>query len=203
MVFFGTSEKEVKSGKISNVICDYCQENVNMYYTITSRYFHLYFVPLFPFKRNTVLACESCETVFISKRFSTIQKSKLQRENELKPARNPVWMYSGVLLLTLLIPLAFLQSKKADEKKLEYKNNPMIGDVYFLSLPNKYTTMKIAAVDKDSVHFIMNDTSVSKFTKVFGINDDNNYTTSFKSYSKKEITWLLEHDSIYSIDRKK
>lgn len=204
MILFGTKKKEIKSGRISNIVCHYCSENVTMNYSVETSYFHLYWIPIFPYKKRTYADCTECDTLFEYKHFSEQLKNKLNRENELKPSKNPVWMYSGLLILGVIIPLAFFQSSRADSKKDNYVNNPKVGDVYYLnSLPSKYTTMKIAAVEKDSVHFILNDTSVTKFVKVFSINEDHYYSTKNKSYSKSQLTKLLENDSIYSIDRKK
>ena len=201
MVFFGTKEKEIKRGRLSNVFCNECNENVSMTYIVESKYFHLYWVPIFPFKKNTLLGCNECETVFEQKQFSENIKNKLQRENELKPARSPIWMFSGIIIVAFLLPLAFFQSAKADVKKADFVNNPKVGDIYFLSLPSHYSTMKIAAIEKDTIRFIANDTSVTKFQKVFFINDDKYYTDKIKSYSKSQVRDLLEKDSIYTIDR--
>lgn len=202
MIFFGTKEKEIKRGRFTNVSCPECKETVSMTYIVEAKYFHFYWIPVFPYKKNTFVGCHECDTVFERKQFSENIKNKLQKENELKPARNPIWMFSGLIALAILIPLAFFQSARADVKKGDFANNPKVGDVYFLnSLPSVYTTMKIAAIEKDTVHFIANDTSVTKFTEVFGINKDRNYTDKIKSYTKAQIRDLFEKDSIYSIDR--
>jgi hypothetical protein len=202
MFFFGTKKKVVKSGQISNVVCLNCKENVSMWYTVQSSYFHLYWIPMFPFKKRTHVECLDCEVLVESKSFSEPIKNILQRENELKAANNPIWMFSGLIVLCVLIPLSFYQSSIADDTKLSYLNNPKVGDVYYLSLPTKYTTMKIKAVDKENIHFIINDTSVHKITKVFFINDNKYYTNQLKTYSKFELMQLLTNDSIYSINRK-
>ena len=55
--------------------------------------------------------------------------------------------------------------------------------------------------EKDSVYFILNDTAVSRFKKVFFITDDRYYSDKIKSYSKKELVDLYRKDSIYTIDR--
>lgn len=202
MIFLGTKEKEIKRGKLTNVICNECKENVSMTYIIESKYFHLYWIPLLSYKKNTLVGCNECETVFEKKQFSENIKNKLQRENELKPARSPIWMFSGLIVLTFLIPLALFQSSRAEVKRVNFVDNPKVGDVYFLNcLPSNYTTMKIAAIEKDSIHFIANDTSVTKFKKVFYINEDKYYTDKIKSYSKSQVKDLLLKDSIYSIDR--
>ncbi|MEW5675856.1 zinc-ribbon domain-containing protein [Flavobacterium enshiense] len=202
MIFFGTREKEIKRGSLTNVTCNECRENVSMTYIVESKYFHLYWVPFFPYKKNTFVGCNECDTVFEKKQFSENIKKKLQRENELKPARNPIWMFSGLIILAILIPLALFQSSRANVKKSDFANNPKVGDVYFLNcLPSNYTTMKIAAIEKDSIHFIANDTVVTKFTKIFTINEDKYYTDKIKSYTKSQILDLFKNDSIYKIDR--
>ncbi|WP_313806897.1 zinc-ribbon domain-containing protein [Flavobacterium sp.] len=202
MIFFGTKKKEIKRGIISNTTCKVCEENTPMYYTVEAKYFHVYWIPVFPYKKNTTVDCSYCDTTFEKKQFSESIKNKLQRENELEPARNPIWMFSGVIILTILIPLAFMQSARADDKKNDFVNHPKVGDVYFMnSLPTIYTTMKIAAVEKDTVHFIANDTMVTKFTKVFSITDNRYYTDKIKSYSKAQILDMYRKDSIYKIDR--
>ena len=94
-------------------------------------------------------------------------KSKLQRENDLKPVKKPVWMFSGLITLGILIPLAFYQSSNATSTKEVYATNPQVGDVYFLNCtPSNYTTMKVASIENDSIYFIANDTLVRKFKKI-------------------------------------
>lgn len=203
MIFFGTKEKEIKKGKLLNIVCPNCNENVSMNYLVETKYFHLYWIPFFPYKKVTIVGCNECEEVFESKKFSESIKNKLKRENELKPAKSPMWMFSGLIILAILIPLAILQSSKADDTKENYTKNPKIGDIYYLNpIPSKYTTMKIAAIEKDTIHFILNDTSVTKFKKIFSINRDHYYSNKTKSYSKSEVLNLFKNDSIYTIDRK-
>lgn len=203
MIIFGTKEKFIKQGLLSNVNCTECKEHVTMHYLVEAKYFHLYWIPFFPYKKNTYVICNECDTEFKRKQFSESIKTKLERENELHPARFKIWMFSGLLILAALIPWAFLQSANADERKGKYLNNPKIGDVYFLNcIDSKYTTMKITVIEKDSVHFIMNDTAVTKFKKVFFITGDEYYSTKLKTYSKKELVDLYEKHCIYTIDRK-
>ena len=202
MIFFGTKKKEIKRGIIASTTCKVCEENTSMYYRVEAKYFHVYWIPVFPYKKNTLVDCSYCDTAFEKKHFSENIKNKLQRENELQPARNPIWMFSGIIILSILIPLAFMQSARADEKKNDFLNHPKVGDVYFMnSLPTVYSTMKIASIESDSIHFIANDTAVTKFTKVFSITDNHYYTDKIKTYSKSQLQDMFEKDSIYTIDR--
>ena len=203
MIVWGTKKKDLKTGKITNVACPVCEQNSTMDYTIEMNYFHLYWIPFFPLKKFTTVYCDLCETGFEEKHFTQTIKNKLIRENEIAPARFPVWSYAIPIILGILIPMAILQSNKADTKKNEVLNKPLIGDVYYLSNNSTYTTMKIVGVENDSVHFLLNDTSVTKFTKLFSITNDRYYSNKFKSFSKNELHSMYEKDNIYSIDRKK
>lgn len=202
MIAFGTRSKKIQSGRLNDVDCSFCFANTTMTYSVFAKYFHIYWIPFFPLKKKATVECQNCFSTFEQKELSKSAKAKLDSVRNNNSERLPFWMFSGIIVLSILIPLAFFQSSRADSKKKDYKNNPKVGDVYFLnSVPSKYTTMKIAVVEKDSVHFILNDTTVTKFTKVFGINKDHYYSTKRKSYSKSQLTQLLENDSIYSIER--
>ena len=93
MVIFGIKEKIIKKSLLSNVTCSECKEHVSMTYIIESKYFHLYWIPILPYKKVTHVFCNECDSVFKKKQFSENIKVKLQRENELNPARQKVWMF--------------------------------------------------------------------------------------------------------------
>lgn len=202
MIIFGRRKKEIQRGKITNVVCPSCSENTTMDYLIEIKYFHLYWIPFVPYKKNSFVTCLFCDEEFDKKHFSDNIKNKLKRQSELKTVKKPLWMYSGIILLIILTILAIYQSKNASSNREDYKANPKVGDVYFLNcLPSKYTTMKIVAVENDSIHFIENDTSVTRFKHTFSINRDNYYTNKVKTYSKSQIKNLFQNDSIYTINR--
>src|SRR5690606_21541245 len=100
----------------------------------------------------------------------------------------------------------FYQSSNAQDNYLNYRQNPKIGDVYYLNYKPEnqtyYTTMKVASIENDSIHFMANDTMVTKFKKVFTINNDRYYSSKIKTYTKAQINDLFLKDSIYRIERK-
>lgn len=206
MIFFGRKEKQIKHGRIKNVICPECKENATFDYWIFTKYFHVYWIPFFPYKKVTLVDCEECGSAIEPKQFSVNIKQKLQREHELNPARNPIWTYSGIIVLLILIPWVFYQSSNAQDNYLNYRQNPKIGDVYYLNYKPEnqtyYTTMKVASIENDSIHFMANDTMVTKFKKVFTINNDRYYSSKIKTYTKAQINDLFLKDSIYRIERK-
>ncbi len=203
MVFFGLRSKKIKSGQLINLNCSYCEENTTMTYSVFAKYFHLYWIPFVPIKRKTVVECNSCYITYEYKELLENMKMKVDREREKYGAKIPLWMYSGLMLLFVLVSWAFYQSGKYDIKEMDYKMNPKKGDIYFLNYtPSNYTTLRIDKVDKDSIYFTLNDTAVHKYTKVFGILNQRYYSTKKGTYSRKKVLELFKQDSIISITRK-
>ena len=101
----------------------------------------------------------------------------------------------------------FYQQNSLHEKSTQdYIKNPKKGDVYFVEhSPKEYTTIystwRVDKVDNQNVYFTYNDTSVTKYTKVFSILSDNRYTTKKGILSRKKIEDLFKKDSIISITR--
>lgn len=203
MIFFGLKSKTLKKGVLSNVLCNYCEEESNMEYDIIQKYFHLYFIPFIPLKKEDTICCSNCGGVYVNKNIPKSLSVKLERIKENNVIKTPIWAFSGLIILTLLICWAPYQSSKYDEKEDDYILNPKKGDVYFLNYkPGHYTTLRIDKVDSQQVYFTLNDTATSKYTKIFGILSETYYTNKKGTYTRQQIKDLFKKDSIISITRK-
>jgi len=207
MVFYGVKSKSIKKGILTKVHCEYCDEESDMEYDFQQKYFHLYFIPFIPLRKKSFVCCENCYTVFDDKHQYRDIEIKLNRVKERYPIRTPIWTFSGVFILILFISWAFWQSARHDVTEGEYIKNPRKGDVYFIeSKPAQYqtvyTTLRIDKVDKDNVYVTYNDTSVSKYTKVFSILNQRYYTDKKGMYTRNKILDLYKKDSIISVTRK-
>lgn len=203
MVFWGIKSKKLREGELTDIPCEHCGETETyMEYTFIQKYFHLYFVPLFPLKRKLEVYCDDCCVTYSGNKIPKAAVKKLNHITDRHPVRTPVWMFSGAAVLVLFFTWAFYQSGKNDNLEAGYIDNPKKGDVYFFdSASVKYSTLRIDKVDKDTVHYTINDTFVSKYVKVFSINKDKYYTDKKGSESRKRIKRLYQKDSIISISR--
>ncbi|WP_211161613.1 zinc ribbon domain-containing protein [Flavobacterium solisilvae] len=206
MIFFGTRLRSIKKGMLTHVLCQYCGEDSEMEYDFQQKYFHLYFIPFFPLKKKVSVCCENCYSVFEGKYIDQAIQVKLNRVTERHPINTPIWTFSGIILLTLLISWAIWQSDRHSLVETDYIKNPKKGDVYFVEhSPKEYTTIystwRVDKVDNQNVYFTYNDTSVTKYTKVFSILSNNRYTTKKGILSRKKIEDLFKKDSIISITR--
>lgn len=207
MFFYGIKSKSIKKGVLSHVTCPYCHEESDMEFDFRQKYFHLYLIPLIPLQKKVTVYCEKCHITIEKKQFSNSIQQKLNRVKERYPIRTPVWAFSGVIILVLFFTWAVWQSGRHDVTEGEYIKNPKKGDVYFIeSHPGGhmilYSTMRIDKVHPDKVFVTFNDTSTTKYTKVFGILDERYYTHKKGVYTRKKIQELYKKDSIISITRK-
>jgi hypothetical protein len=207
MIFFGTKFKSIKKGKLTNIICEYCEEECEVEYNFQQKYFHLYFIPVIPLKKKTVVCCENCGYLYEHKELPKEINVKLNRVKERYPIRTPIWSFSGVIILTVLVTWAIWQSGRHEVDENNYIRNPKKGDVYWVEYHPKeyttiYTTLRVDKVDKENIYFTYNDTSVSKYTKVFTILNNSRYTNRKGIYTRKKVEDLFLKDSITSITRK-
>ncbi|HNP33323.1 MAG TPA: zinc-ribbon domain-containing protein [Flavobacterium sp.] len=207
MFSYGIKSKTLREGELTNLHCEYCGEDETyMEYTFSQKYFHLYFIPIFPLRKKVAVCCDDCGMEYYN---DSIPKAAAKRLNQIKdrhPIRTPVWMYSGSIIIVLFFIWAFWQSGRHDVTEGEYIKEPKKGDVFYIeSKPKKYstvyTTWRIDKVDKENVYVTYNDSSVSKYTAVFGILNQRYYTTKKGIYTRKKIQELYKKDSIVSITR--
>lgn len=93
MIFFGLKSKTLKKGVLSNVLCNYCEEESNMEYDIIQKYFHLYFIPFIPLKKEDTICCSNCGGVYVNKNIPKIFICKTRANKGKQRNKNP---YLGI-----------------------------------------------------------------------------------------------------------
>jgi hypothetical protein len=135
-----------------------------------------------------------------------IPKEAAKKLNHIKdrfPIRTPIWTFSGLFIITLFFCWAFYQSDKHEVVEGDYVKNPKKGDVYYTEFkPLLYSTLRIDKVDKNNIYFTYNDTSVTKYTKVFFITGDKYYSDKKGIFTRQKLERLYKKDSIISVTRK-
>jgi len=207
MIFWGIKSRVLRKGALPDTPCEHCgSDDAHMEYAFTQKYFQMYFVPLFPLRKKVAVYCDDCCEEYYNDEIPKAAAKKLNHIKDRHPIRTPWWTFSGTMVLVAFFTWAFWQSDRTDETEGGYIKNPKKGDVYYIeSKPTEtttlYTTLRIDKVDKDNVYVTFNDTSTTKYTKVFGILQDRYYTTKKGIYSRKKIEELYKKDSIISITR--
>ncbi|MCH3884740.1 hypothetical protein [Tenacibaculum aquimarinum] len=117
--------------------------------------------------------------------------------------KTPIWYWSGLAIITLLIAFAIYSAKEHDKDVENYILNPAKGDV--IEFKNKesgyYSTLRIESLSKDSIYVIQNNYETDKISGISDIDKDKNYTTETYSLGKDEIQSLFDEGIFYDINR--
>jgi len=201
MIFFGAKSSTIKQGQISNVTCPNCKNITTITYTIFGKYAHAYWIPMFPMKKKTVIECNSCYRTYDMEEAPEPIKHKFLRET--KGVKNPIWYFSGLALLALLIYVAFYLSKKDEINDALYIEQPQSGDIYTIEAPKAgfYTTIKVTKTTSDSLFVVYNDYDIHRRSKIYRIEKEENYSTNIDSLSKVDLQRMFDEGAIFEVDR--
>ena len=202
MIFYGTKASTIKNGQIINVDCPNCETNSSMIYSVFGKYAHIYWIPLFPIKKIIFTECNNCKKTFEYKELPQAIQTKLDREKEKDGTKTPIWMFSGLFIIAILVAVGIYYSGETEKHEAEYLKTPKVGDIYrFESNPGFYSTMKVEKVLKDSLHVFINKVETNKTSGINDIDKPENYSEIY-GYSKAENRKMYKDKEIYEINRK-
>lgn len=202
MVFYGTKASDLKNGQLINVDCPTCETNSSFNYSVFGKYAHIYWIPIFPFKKITITECNSCKKTFELKELPESIQTKLQREKEKNPVKFPIWMFSGLFVIAALVGFGVYKSNETEKNEAQYIKSPKVGDVYSIKISDAhFTSARVDKVTKDSVYLTDNDYETDKSTGIDDIDVAKNYTTEKETLSYKDIQDAYKKEKIFAITR--
>ncbi|MEY8021654.1 hypothetical protein AB8P51_12540 [Muriicola sp. SD30] len=109
MIIFGLRASHIGSVEVNGSACTYCQNSGTQNISQFGRYFHIFWIPMFPAGKSTFSECVHCKRTIRKKEFS----SELKNEYEINKSKikRPVWHWSGLILLGILITSFVVLSK--------------------------------------------------------------------------------------------
>jgi len=177
MIVYGYRSTHLRSALLQNTKCPNCETKNQMTASVYGRHVHIFWIPLFPAGKTSVFECQHCHKGFKKKELN--EDGKLAFKNFKSSVKTPLWKYSGLLIIGLLIALGVYSSKQKDSKTAEYIANPALNDVYtFKTNQNYYSTFKIIQVFKDSIYVNYNNLETSKLSGIRKIDKAKNYNDS-------------------------
>ena len=105
--FFGTRSSKIKDRKISKTTCSYCETKDSFIVSTFSKYFHFFWIPIIPFSKINIAECTHCKKTYAQRQFTSEMNAALQKENEINPAKRPIWQGIGCILLVGFFVLTF------------------------------------------------------------------------------------------------
>jgi hypothetical protein len=198
MVLIGLRDSNVKNGQILDSKCQKCEANSSLNFSIFKRYTHITFIPLFAVGKLVHIQCTNCNAFFDYEDLT--EEIQLQLKNE--KFKNPIWMYSGSILLILSVLFFINNYIDQKDKSAILIKTPTKGDVYYLKNSNGYySSMRINQVTKDSFYTVHNDFEAYLPYEIKDIDKQENYSKRKINYSKTEIEKLYKEGEIIEISR--
>lgn len=199
MIIFGSAGKEIARGK-TRAICTNCQQqnSINMY--IVQRYIHIYWIPFCPaLYKEAISECTDCNQVLKKKQFPESYKSHYKDLNH--SSKIPVWMFTGLGIIAVIIFGIFINIKQNDSENAELVLSPKKGDIYEIKLSDeKYTLYKVDKVEDNAVYMLENEYITDKEDGIDQLLLKPFYKESYP-IMKSDLKIMLEKGEIIDIER--
>jgi hypothetical protein len=200
MIIYGSTPVHLRSAQPPTTVCPSCGQTGTIILSAYSKHAHVFWIPLFPIGRLGISQCQHCKQTLEE----NMMPVELRREyNYVKAAtRVPIWQFSGLALIGVIIIWITYSNGEDKKKQLEYITNPAIGDVYKYKTDSRnYSTLKVISVSADSVFVSPNDYETDKMSGVYKIDVAENYPEFTYGISKGDLKEKYTSDNIYDIDR--
>ncbi|WP_108869101.1 zinc-ribbon domain-containing protein [Aquimarina aquimarini] len=183
-LYFGTRSSRLKERKLQgNTTCPNCEIHNSFIATTFGKYFHVFWIPLFPLFKTTILECSHCKKSYHQKEIPVNINRVLLKDNQLNPVKTPLWQWSGSLILIVLFLFTFIPAviylftyeRKTDPREIDPRKELLNYDID--------KTSSTPTLETDSISFYLKPCVSSSLE---GINMD-----GIKYYSKIEKNKLL------------
>ncbi len=203
MIVYGNKATKTGHQNLFGTKCSHCgtKDSLEMY--TFSRYFHLFWIPVFPYKKEAVTQCNHCKQVLNKKEFHS---ELLSQYEEMKAtAKTPYWQYIGLLIFGGLILLLVNSIREDDKRDKAYLAAPKAGDIYEIKTTDgAYTLYKVSQVTTDSVYVLFNQFQSNKQS---GLSQEK--MTAASSFiqedpmpiAKKDLAAMKEKGEIQGVNR--
>jgi hypothetical protein len=153
MIVYGWNAKNIRQAPLENYECTQCQQKQSVI-VIFAKYVHLFWIPVFPYKKTAIIVCTHCKQETEEKAITLGTKDAIQQLKSAVPI--PKYLFSGLALITLAIAYFTYKGIKDSEKEQAYLSNPQAGDIYLMKSeeekgPYKYFLTKVRKVEGDSL----------------------------------------------------
>ncbi|MDW3192440.1 MAG: hypothetical protein R8G66_08745 [Cytophagales bacterium] len=155
MIIYGWNTSNLKQAQLGESYeCPDCHHR-NSVLAVFASYVHIFWIPLFPYKKRAQIICMNCDRADEDKYMESEIKQKVRQLK--KSVKTPWWMFSGAGIVIILITFSVVSGFLDGQEQAAMASSPEIGDVYVIhdqeetSEYNHYL-MKVVSVAEDSLY---------------------------------------------------
>ncbi|MEO0899760.1 MAG: hypothetical protein AAFY71_25335 [Bacteroidota bacterium] len=199
MIVYGTNATTIGEGKVSHEVCPNCGAEDHIHVGVFSQYAHIYWIPLFPFRKKKVAKCTSCGYEMEKKEMPS---PILEAANQIaSQSKTPIWQFAGLGIIVLFFGWISYQNGVDEDNYTEYAHAPQIADVIEYDVEEGYSNMRVIRVTSDSVFVHLNMYATDKRTAVDELDVDSMYLPIEIGFSREKIVEMWEDQEIFKINR--
>lgn len=113
--FYGLGSSELGTYPLPGVACTYCHTPGALLVAFFSRYFHFFWIPVFPFQKKAVTVCQHCQQALEPREWPASYRPLM--EEVRRQVRFPLTNFAGLLLVGALLLAGTLLGWFADEPR--------------------------------------------------------------------------------------
>jgi len=202
MIIYGWKSKQLAKEIIIDK-CSNCGAQNSIEFYIFQKYAHVFWIPFFPIGKTAVSQCDSCKQIL---KLNEMPPSlKAEYANLKSRSKTPIWTFSGLAIIAVIITASIINSQKRDEKNSKLILAPQSGDIFEIkTADNQYTLYKAQSVLSNTVFIRANQYETNNESGLTDIKNkgDNAYSDDVIPLSNAVLKTMLEKGEILDIDRK-
>lgn len=200
MLISGSRSVHLKTERSQVTSCPNCKANGTLVNTISSKHFHIYWIPIFAYSKPGSTKCESCGHVM--KGFSMPEDVRDAYEDFREGTKPKFWQFTGTMIIAAIFLYLFAGHVSIEAQEIAYIKDPMKGDVYYYEADNgDYSSMIVRARMSDSLFVSKNKFESSYSSGVEEIDYEVNYLEERVGYDISTILNMYYKGKIFKVYR--
>ncbi len=154
LFLFGTGKSTLKNQyQLRNCECPNCHQRNTLTGGTIARYFHFFFIPVFPTSKNHIAICNHCNAKFSYNLFTDEMKQSFDSQYNINPNSRPIWHGCGCIIILIALVLligallvGWYKTKDEPEKPKDKREAFLKDDI------NKVTAVPTMETDSTSFY---------------------------------------------------
>jgi hypothetical protein len=201
MIIYGSKNKQLAKETLMDK-CPHCgnQHCIDMH--VFQKYVHLFWLPLFPIGKTGVSQCDHCKQVLKLNQMPGSLKTSY--DNIKSGTKTPLWMFTGLAVIAIIITMGILSERKKDERNATLILTPFKGDIYEIKTnEGQYTLYKVDQTIGDTVFVRFNQFESNKISGLTDLKQkgDTAFIDDLVPILKPKLREMLKNGEIIDIKR--
>jgi preprotein translocase subunit YajC len=198
MIIYGIKSKVTRTECITEP-CPNCNKQNSVQISIWQKWAHIFWIPVLPMGKTGSSECTHCQQVLSLKKMPAILK--MSYENVKLQTNTPVWTFSGIGVIIILVIVVNISEKQTAKKVTGMIPSLQKGDILQLKIKdNAYTLAKVNRVKDDTIFISLNKFQTDHSTSLHNLKDKT-YETQEEALSVGDLKEMDKKEEILDIER--